>query len=568
MRKLSIAGSLLSAAFAFSSCTNPPKVDAIVENVSIINIETGEYLQDHILIIDDGVIIGAKPSDEKGNYEAISYIDGKNGFLMPALSDVHVHLQGAEELKTFIRYGVTTVFNMSGRALHLQLRESTASGAIIGPKIFTTGPTLDGEEVTNPLFTSVTVNSAPDIIEWIDAQGYDAIKVYQQIETERPAAVISAASARGMITTGHVSRSIGISGALEAGLKYVAHGEELAFPYFDEGSAAYDKSGLGDLAATLHHEGVTVTPMINYLENIAPQAVDLASYLASEPMQLVPAPMKQSWGERQGYYSGRNNPEQFAAQTRELVGFVSALTNALNSAGVPLVLGTDAGFGGAIPGYSAHQELQSLVRAGLTPIEALRTATLNVSSYLKDVGVKDWKQGRIKEGYAADFIILGSDPLDNISNTLDIQGVYTGGRWYNANDLANIETELKQNQIEQTPRVKEIETLIANGNVTDLRKLVAEFVADGGGTALIAPDNCIFLGYQYYYGGKRALAGEIYESCALMSPEHAPLQIHIARSKEAAGNVKDALAAYRKALSLNPWYGNPEAAIEQLQSSE
>ena len=538
--------------------------DTIVENTSILNFETGEYLQDHLVVVNQGVITEIVPASEKKKYSAAMIIDGANGYLIPGLSDAHVHLRGPEELKNYIRYGVTSVVNLSGNPSHLEMRELIAKGNLDGPKIFTAGPTLDGEQVTNPLFTSVTPDTASDVIEWINQQGYDFIKVYQQMEPETLSRIVTSANASGLITTGHISRETGVENTLTLGQKFVPHGEELAFEFFDEASGSYDRSGLKDLASLLRKSDVTVTPMINYLENIAPQALDLDAYLNSKQMKTVPASMKQSWDARQGYYSNRSEPEIYADQTRKLAAFVADLTFELHKEGVRLTLGTDAGFGGAVPGYSVHEELKSSVRAGLSPIEALKTATLNVSLLLKEAGVSDWQRGVIKEGYAADFLLLESDPLQDIENTRDISGVSLRGEWFDRTRLTKIEAELAQQQIERLPLVQAVEDFIVEGNADGLRSLVLQYLENGGTEALIVPENCIFLGYRYYYGGQRALAGEIYESCAAMSPNHAPLHIHIGRAKEASGDIAGAISAYRSGFEINPWYGNPEAAIKRL----
>ncbi|MEM9385995.1 MAG: amidohydrolase family protein [Pseudomonadota bacterium] len=553
------------ASFCLNPSSGPIDVELVVENVAIVDVRSGKHIEHHVLVVDDGVILDVVPEASAASYVAERIIDGAGGYLIPALGDVHVHLQSYAELKSYLRYGVTAVFNMSGRPEHLRMKASTSRGDVLGPRIFSVGPTLDGLEPTNPLFTAVTPDTADEIVAWIQAQGYDAIKVYQRIEQDALAAVVSSATARGMITTGHVSRLAGIDGSLAAGLRYIAHGEELAFPYYDSESRGYVPMGLPALARLLRVAGATVTPMVDYLESIPPQVLDLDGYLDQAPMQLVPAAVKLSWGERQGYYSNRRNPVQYVAQVRALAGFVGALTHVLQDEGVPLLLGTDASFGGAIPGYSVHQELLSLVRVGLTPLQALQAATINVGVYLNDSGVLDVAWGEIKAGYAADFVLLRRDPLADISATQDIAGVAKAGAWLGQLELANIESALRVEQDELYDKTHAVEAHIAEGDAAALRALVDAYRAPGVVDPLIHPDNCIFLGYRHYYGGRRALAGELYESCALMSPRHAPLWIHVARAREASGDEAGALEAYQTAESLNPWYGRPRQAVNRLE---
>ena len=277
----------------------------------------------------------------------------------------------------------------------------------------TAGPTLDGSTPTNPLFTSVTPETADEIVAWIADQGYDAVKVYQQVEAETLEAIVRSAESRGLITTGHVSRDLGVQGALDAGLRHIAHGEELAFESFDEEARRYDRSRIPELADLLSERGVTVTPMINYLEAVPDQVLALDAFLGSDPMNLVPAGMRLSFGPRQGWFSGRDEPAAFAEQMADVAGFVAELTAALNERGVRLILGTDAGFGGAIPGYGVHRELESLVSAGLSELEALHTATLNVGRFLQEIDPNRTPWGRIESGFSADLLLLGRNPLSD-----------------------------------------------------------------------------------------------------------------------------------------------------------
>jgi hypothetical protein len=107
-----------------------------------------------------------------------------------------------------------------------------------------------------------------------------------------------------------------------------------------------------------------------------------------------------------------------------------SLTRELHDAGVPLLVGSDA-FGALVPGFAQHQEMDFFVRAGLTPYEALRAATVNPAKYLGEYD----RAGTIEVGKRADFILLGANPLDDIRNAADVRGVFTQAKWYSAEDL-------------------------------------------------------------------------------------------------------------------------------------
>jgi hypothetical protein len=538
--------------------------DAIIHNVRIVDVAEGRVIAGKAIVVIDGIISDVINEDSIQKYEPNKTIDGDGYFLIPALADVHVHIQSRSELQNFVRYGVGLVVNMSGGPQHLEMRKAVASGDILGPSIVSVGPTLDGDPPTNPLFTTINPENADEVIDWIDRKGYDAVKVYQQMDADTLGAAILAARTRGLITTGHVSREIGIEQTLNAGQRYIAHGEELAFESFDETSRTYDMGAVSGLADRLAEAGITLTPMLAYLENIPRQVGGLQTYLDSKEMRLVPAAMRMSFDQSQGWYANRQDPNGFIDQISSLADFVKLLSAALHERGVPLVLGTDAGFGGAIPGYSVHEELGALVDAGLTEIAALRTATLEVGEYLKQIDPARSPWGLVSPGYTASVVLIGANPIEDIAATQDIRGVMIDGNWIDEDDLTGLEDALSRRQQAMLPLARAFEDAIVAGDPDSAGAAIESIPAEMAGEPLISADNCIFLGYRHYYGGNRPLAGQLYELCATMQPNSSPLWIHIARAYESERRTEAALRAYRLALVLNPWYGDPRSAINGL----
>jgi imidazolonepropionase-like amidohydrolase len=126
------------------------------------------------------------------------------------------------------------------------------------------------------------------------------------------------------------------------------------------------------------------------------------------------------------------------ADRREFLATRRALIGALQNAGAGLLLGSDAPQIMNVPGYSVHQELQHLVASGLTPLEALRTGTVNVARFF---GEDD--RGRVAPGMAADFVLLGANPLEDISNTAAVRGVARDGRWLDQAELARLREDVR-----------------------------------------------------------------------------------------------------------------------------
>ena len=542
----------------------PLRADAIIHNVTIIDVIEGEAVADNAIVVVDGQISDIVSDRHVRDYDVDTIIDGGGNFVIPALADVHVHIQSRAELQSFVRYGVGLVVNMSGGPQHLEMREAVASGELLGPSVISFGPTLDGDPPTNPLFVTVSPDSASEIIEWIDGKGYDAVKVYQQMDDDTLAAVIAAAKARALITSGHVSREIGIEQAINAGQRYIAHGEELAFESFDEASRTYNLGDLPELAERLSKTGVTVTPMVAYLKNIPRQVSGLQEYLASAEMGTVPAAMRMSFDQRQGWFANREDPDGFIDQIKSLTSFVGSLTAELHERDASLVLGTDAGFGGAIPGFSVHEELAALVDVGLSELAALQTATLNVGEYLMNIDPARPTWGQVRPGYVASMVLIGGNPIEDIAATKDIRGVMIGGHWMDRNELGRMEDALARRQQALLPIARAFEDALVSGDPIAARAAIEAIPVEMAGEPLINADNCIFLGYRHYYGGNRPLAGRLYESCAKMHPHSSALWIHIARAFESERRTDAAIQAYRRAGELNPWYGDPESSIDRL----
>src|SRR5258708_5837639 len=205
--------------------------------VTVLPMDRERELPDQTVLANDGRIAAAGPRAQVVVPRGTARIDGRRLYLLPGLADMHAHLSEyltgtsedkravvRAELLLYVATGVTLVRNMAGSPDHLDLRARVAAGEIIGPRIFTTTPIIDGANPVWPFAAKLTEASQADsLVEGFVRQGYDQVKVYNGLTLEAYAALMDAAAKRGIRVVGHVPFAIGIDGAIAAGQYSIEH---------------------------------------------------------------------------------------------------------------------------------------------------------------------------------------------------------------------------------------------------------------------------------------------------------------------------------------------------------
>jgi hypothetical protein len=213
---------LLAEGYSAAGDATPATSDQglAVVNVTVIPLDSERLLPGHTLIIQDGLIAALGPTAAIRVPAGARRIDGTDRYLMPGMTDAHVHLRDPSELLSYLAHGVTTVVQLSGPSGNvpdvLELRRQVELGSVLGPTIYTSGRILDGDP---PIFPGVSmVVRTPDEAERAVvaqlAQGVDLIKVYNNLRTDVLRAVTRVAHAHGATVWGHVPRIDGRSTAL------------------------------------------------------------------------------------------------------------------------------------------------------------------------------------------------------------------------------------------------------------------------------------------------------------------------------------------------------------------
>jgi len=450
-------GVTLSIALPFLACSptgaeRPTRApDVAIVDVNLIPMDSERVLSSQTVLVTRGLISRIGPTASLEVPRGARRIEGGGRYLLPGLVDAHVHLRDTTELLSYLAYGVTSVIHLSGPMGNvpnvLDLRGRVASGSVIGPTIYTTGRILDGDPPINP-GVSVPIRTAQDarttVRDQIEA-GVDFVKVYNNLSTAAVGAAVASAHRRGVAVFGHVpraeGRSLALQAALEAGLDVVAHGEEYFFTFFyddverqlDKGEVPkVDEGRIPEAVRLTKAAGVAVTPNLSFVSMTRAQLDDLKSVLDDPEIRFLDPDVLSMWKRRNP--TTRSDLDRFGRRETAKYAFLQRLTLALSDAGVPLLLGTDASTPGLFPGKSAHVELRELVKAGLTPYQALAAGTRSAGAFI--AGHTHTRPfGTIVPGSRADLLLFRRNPLEDIANIDELDGVLVRGTWFTMAEL-------------------------------------------------------------------------------------------------------------------------------------
>jgi cytosine/adenosine deaminase-related metal-dependent hydrolase len=377
-------------------------------------------------------------------------IDGRGKWLIPGLWDMHVHAIGygfADFVgPLLLAHGVTGARDMGffvDTARHW--RGEVAAGRVAGPRLVV-GGRLDGPRNRAPwVARAATAEDARRAVDSLVGAGADFVKVYSHLPREAYFAAAQQARRRGVPFAGHVPYAVSMEEAARAGQRSVEHQDDLmrACSAEDEAlraelasmsadapparqlalvrdharrmRAGYDPARCARVMAALARAGAWATPtLVVYQPYMAPADT---SVVHPSLTRYVPRALQAEWRARLRR-AGPGDTATVAAY------FSLPRAGEMHRAGVRLLAGTDAPLAFMHPGISLHDELALLVRAGLTPMQALQSATREPAAYL---GALD-SLGTIQPGRLADLVLLDADPLADIRNTRRIHRVIANGR--------------------------------------------------------------------------------------------------------------------------------------------
>lgn len=412
----------------------PPLRTVAFVGVNLIPMEKELVVKDQTVIVKNGRIAEIGPVDRVKPPADAVHVDARGKFLMPGLIDMHVHVfSDPKEMRLFVANGITTVRNMAGQPNHLKLRQQIAAGQVFGPTLYTCGPLLLGYKDPKTVTQQVADQCAA---------GYDCIKLYNIFDWSPEAykAAIDTPRDKKVPAVGHLPHNLPIETTLVPGRQTVEHVEELLYPYFLKQENRLDEAKIPYVTKLMTDSGIAIDPTLtvyHYISLIVGN--DSFQQLVKRPeLKYISPRVRNQWISNNSYrnrFSEANLP--FLEKT---MAFLRTLAKDLHDSGVKTLLGTDTSEDQpfVLPGFSIHEELQELVKAGLSPYEALRAGTVNAAEILN---ASD-EIGTVQVGKRADLLLLNANPLQDISAANRRAGVMLRGRWIPESELQKMLEEL------------------------------------------------------------------------------------------------------------------------------
>lgn len=450
---------LLLLILPFTACqSQEANHDLIIQNVNIIDVETGEILPDRNVGIDGNKISGIyRKSVVPG--EGTAVVDGSGKYLIPGLWDMHTHYfwNYTSSNPLLIANGITGIREMWGNPDVINtVRKQTASGELIAPDIYAAGAIIDGVPPIWP--GSSGVANREEAIAEVDKQiasGVDFLKVYSRLTKDAYMAIAEHSKEKDIPFAGHVPSSVSIWEAMEAGQYSSEHMygileasnsdlESLAAqpsPFSQKSMELmadnFNEAIFDSLATVMAGSDMWLSPTLTVLRSIA--HLNDSSFINDERLDYLPVFMTSTWNPANDFRF-RSRTAEFYEASKTKYRLQLSLMGKLAQKGVKIIAGTDYPNPYCFPGFSLHDELELMVEGGMTRLQALQAATLNPAIFQNKVS----EFGTIEAGKTASLILLDANPLTDINNTRKINTVILRGKVYDRADLDAMLAEAKQ----------------------------------------------------------------------------------------------------------------------------
>lgn len=464
-----VAFLFLSTFLSAQPAPETPSEQLIFTNVNVVDVRSGGIGRNLTVIVKNGRIESLAKVALIGSGRDIHVVNATGKYLIPGLWDMHVHTAGGsaaawDEKVVYplqIANGVTGIRDMGGDPVLLrQRRQRMESGQLLGPHMIMAGPFLSAGKSDAQ---TIGVNNPAEAREAVDSakkSGADFIKILS-VSRDSYLAVAQEAARQHLPFAGHVPLSVSVAEASATGQRSIEHlsgvllgcsskeGElrqQQLQALANQDGASYTAAGLQVMATYSPDkaDGLFIQLADNSTWQVptliwdqAQARLDDANLAADPRLKYVPASIRAEWQPER--LLKQTTPEQRDA-LKKVAGRYLELSRTMRRSGVPFLAGTDGPDPYVFPGFSLHDELELLVKAGFSPAQALQTATFNPALFL---GKLD-QYGAVDKGRVADMVLLDDNPLEDIRNTRKIDSVVLGGKLFSREDLDKMLAEVEE----------------------------------------------------------------------------------------------------------------------------
>lgn len=359
-------------------------------------------------------------------------IDAAGRIVLPGLFDMHGHV-GRWEGGLNIAAGVTSVRDMANDNTQLQLMlDEVAKGTLLGPQVVPAG-FLEGESPfsANHGFVIKNLAEAKNAIDWYAQHAYPQLKIYNSYPKEILKETVAYAHLRGMRVSGHIPVGLRAFEALDVGYDEIQHINQLMLnflataktdtrtldrfilPAEKTATLDFESKPVKDFIARLKAQQIVIDPTLAAFTFLRQRDGTVSEAFASIA-EHMPPDVKRGFSVGAMKIVDETTHQRYEKSYAKMIAFVGLLYKA----GVPLVAGTDD-----LAGFSLHSELVFLVKAGLTPAQAIQVATRNGAIYTRTQN----DRGSISVGKLADLVLVDGDPTSNIEDIRKVSAVITRG---------------------------------------------------------------------------------------------------------------------------------------------
>ncbi|HEX4573561.1 MAG TPA: amidohydrolase family protein [Gemmatimonadales bacterium] len=430
------------------SCSSDGDGVIALEGATLIDGSGGEPVKDALILVKNGHITAVARVNELSVPRGAQVIDAVGKTVIPGLIDAHAHVE-RWAVERYVAWGVTTVRDLGALSTDslLAIKNDVNLGAVLGPRMFTSGAMVDGAPPTYPAATAVrTRDEVRRAVDQRAVAGTDYVKIYTKFTPELLAPLIDEAATLRLPVAAHLGKIDALTAA-RAGVTSLEHMAGVVqaaarnpAPYFqahdqflrgwtaeEAGWGTLDSTAIARVARALAATHVAIVPTLVLHEMLS--HLDNPTLLSRPGMEDVPARAagvrdvagllrRAGWrtAELQAFRRGRARQNQFVREFKRAGGVVAAGSDAANQL--------------LVPGFSLHEELSLLVAAGLTPLEAITAATRKGAELLRADSL-----GRIAPGKVADLVVLDGDAARDIGATRRIAWVMVRGRMVRPDSL-------------------------------------------------------------------------------------------------------------------------------------